>query len=102
MIAANRVEVRSVPCPSCGAGEGEACRGSRDNERVSNHTDRVAAWQTVARDEAARTKRAYDVDLEPLRPQAPPDERARVHAQLAELRRAKGWKQPGAHTGPAS
>ncbi len=40
----SRSEVRSVPCPECGAPAGENCVGTRRNERHANHQARINAF----------------------------------------------------------
>jgi len=97
----NRSQVRELPCPACGAEPGENCRraerldGHR-RDRESNHTERIAAWQARARERAlVREPRPYDVEVPPLPPPAPPDERARVHEQIAGWRATRPhWPRP--------
>lgn len=43
----SREEVRTVPCPECGARPDEKCIGARGKERLSNHMGRVNAYKAT-------------------------------------------------------
>jgi len=43
----SREEVRSVPCPACGAAPGENCVAARGKVRLSNHMERVYAYKAT-------------------------------------------------------
>lgn len=45
-----RSVVRTVGCPSCGAGPGQRCIGARGKPREANHAERVLAADAAARD----------------------------------------------------
>ena len=44
----SRTEVRTVPCPTCGARPGQKCIGAREKVRESNHQERVTAHEATA------------------------------------------------------
>ena len=74
-----------MPCPYCHADPDHDCINERGHMRRSIHSERVVAATAAAR----REHRPYDdgPDVAPLeRPPPTPEERARIHTLVAELK----------------